>query len=85
MRERHAIGLGDGISGGGPGFAATPAAAPLLQLEGLSKRFGALQALQDVSLALHPGEVHCLLGENGAGKSTLCNLVFGVHAEDEIA
>ena len=86
MRERHAIGPGDGlhdgISDGGPGLAAAPAAAPLLKLEGLSKRFGALQALQDVSLALHPGEVHCLLGENGAGKSTLCNLVFGVHAAD---
>ncbi|MDR6520654.1 simple sugar transport system ATP-binding protein [Variovorax paradoxus] len=86
MRERHAIGLGDGnsdgITDGSLGLAATRAAAPLLKLEGLSKRFGALQALQDVSLALHPGEVHCLLGENGAGKSTLCNLVFGVHAAD---
>ncbi|MFO6420848.1 ABC transporter ATP-binding protein [Hylemonella sp. W303a] len=56
--------------------------APLLRLDGLSKRFGALQALGEVSLALHPGEVHCLLGENGAGKSTLCNLVFGVHQPD---
>lgn len=55
---------------------------PLLRLSGLGKRFGALQALQDASLALMPGEVHCLLGENGAGKSTLCNLVFGVHTPD---
>ena len=60
----------------------TVAAAPLLRLEGLSKRFGSLQALGEVSLELHPGEIHCLLGENGAGKSTLCNLVFGVHASD---
>jgi simple sugar transport system ATP-binding protein len=64
------------------GTATAPAAVPLLRIEGLSKRFGALQALQDVSLDLWAGEVHCLLGENGAGKSTLCNLVFGVHAPD---
>ncbi|WP_035609973.1 ATP-binding cassette domain-containing protein [Hylemonella gracilis] len=56
--------------------------AALLRLVGLSKRFGALQALSEVSLELHPGEIHCLLGENGAGKSTLCNLVFGVHQPD---
>ena len=68
--------------GGTAGAAVAPAAAPLLRVEGLSKRFGSLQALQDVSLDLWPGEVHCLLGENGAGKSTLCNLVFGVHAPD---
>jgi general nucleoside transport system ATP-binding protein len=57
-------------------------AAPLLRLSGLGKRFGSLQALQDASLEILPGEIHCLLGENGAGKSTLCNLVFGVHAPD---
>ncbi|MGA7802763.1 MAG: ABC transporter ATP-binding protein [Gammaproteobacteria bacterium] len=55
---------------------------PLLSLGGMSKSFGALQVLDDVSLDLAPGEVHCLLGENGAGKSTLCNLIFGVHAAD---
>lgn len=59
-----------------------PPATPLLELRGLGKRFGQLQALDDVSLALQAGEVHCLLGENGAGKSTLCNLIFGVHAPD---
>ncbi len=55
---------------------------PLLALEGVSKRFGNLQALADISLNFHAGEVHCLLGENGAGKSTLCNLIFGSHAPD---
>jgi general nucleoside transport system ATP-binding protein len=65
---------------------ATPAAgtapAPLLSLRGLSKRFGSLQALEDVSLDIAPAEIHALLGENGAGKSTLCNLVFGVYQPD---
>ncbi|MBE7942035.1 MULTISPECIES: ABC transporter ATP-binding protein [Ramlibacter] len=59
-----------------------PRVQPLLALQGLGKRFGALQALQDASLEIMPGEIHCLLGENGAGKSTLCNLVFGVHSPD---
>ena len=63
--------------------AAVPAALPpLLSLRGLSKRFGSLQALQDVSLDIAPAEIHALLGENGAGKSTLCNLVFGVYQPD---
>src|ERR1700682_2555454 len=48
----------------------------------MTKRFGKLFALSDVSLDIAPGEIHCILGENGAGKSTLCNLVFGVHAPD---
>jgi simple sugar transport system ATP-binding protein len=48
----------------------------------MTKRFGKLLALSDVSLAIAPGEIHCILGENGAGKSTLCNLIFGVHAPD---
>ncbi|MDB5857437.1 MAG: transporter ATP-binding protein, partial [Ramlibacter sp.] len=70
-------------AGSGAGAAPPPPAAmPLLRLEGLAKRFGSLQALQDASLELMPGEIHCLLGENGAGKSTLCNLVFGVHKPD---
>jgi len=60
-------------------LAAMPA---LLSLRGLSKRFGTLQALDDVSLDIAPAEIHALLGENGAGKSTLCNLVFGVYQPD---
>jgi simple sugar transport system ATP-binding protein len=54
----------------------------LLELSGLTKRFGSFTALDDISLGIERGEVHCLLGENGAGKSTLCNLVFGVHWPD---
>ena len=70
----------------GAGMATGPepgaATVPLLEVRGLGKRFGALRALDDVSLVLEAGEVHCLLGENGAGKSTLCNLVFGTQAPD---
>lgn len=58
---------------------AAGAIAPWLQLDGVGKRFGNFQALQEVSLQIRAGEIHCLLGENGAGKSTLCNLIFGVH------
>jgi ABC-type uncharacterized transport system ATPase subunit len=58
------------------------AAPPVLGLHGITKRFGAFTALEDVSLEVRPGEIHCLLGENGAGKSTLCNIVFGVHRPD---
>jgi simple sugar transport system ATP-binding protein len=54
----------------------------VLALHGIGKQFGGRPALEDVSLDVRAGEVHCLLGENGAGKSTLCNIVFGVHQPD---
>lgn len=50
---------------------------PVLELYGVSKHFGAIQALTDVSLALSPGEVVGLMGDNGAGKSTLVKIVAG--------
>lgn len=48
-----------------------------LELEGISKNFGAIQALDDVTLALEPGEVLGLMGDNGAGKSTLVRIIAG--------
>jgi len=51
-------------------------------LRGISKRFAATQALDDVSLDLLPGEIHALVGENGAGKSTLVKILAGVHQPD---
>lgn len=53
-----------------------------LQLEGLSRSFGAVQALDDVSMTLRAGEVHALMGENGAGKSTLIRLIAGLERPD---
>ncbi|HEY5752573.1 MAG TPA: ATP-binding cassette domain-containing protein [Chthoniobacterales bacterium] len=51
----------------------------ILSLENVSKRFGNVIALREVTLRLRRGEVHCLLGDNGAGKSTLIKTLAGVH------
>lgn len=56
---------------------------PVLEVRHMSKRFDMTQALDDVSLALYPGEIHALVGENGAGKSTLIKIVTGVHRPDQ--
>lgn len=57
--------------------------APLLEMRRISKTFGPVKALQDVSLKAWPGEVHALMGENGAGKSTLMKVLSGAYVADK--
>jgi len=56
---------------------------PLIEIRNITKYFGRVHALRDISMTLNPGEVMCLLGDNGAGKSTLIKVLSGVFAADE--
>src|SRR5574341_385448 len=56
---------------------------PLIAMRGISKAFGAVQAVRGVDLVLSPGEVLGLVGDNAAGKSTLMKVLTGVHQPDE--
>jgi rhamnose transport system ATP-binding protein len=55
---------------------------PIVELSGITKQFGGVQALRGVDLTLLPAEVHALVGENGAGKSTLVKILAGIHRPD---
>jgi ABC-type uncharacterized transport system ATPase subunit len=57
--------------------------APILELEGITKRFPGVLANDNISFSLEEGEIHGLLGENGAGKTTLMNILYGLYHPDE--
>ena len=71
------------VSGSGDRSTCDGTARPVLEVRGVTKRFGATVALADAGLELSGGEVHALVGENGAGKSTLIKIMTGIHQPDE--
>ncbi|MEM9432542.1 MAG: ABC transporter ATP-binding protein [Pseudomonadota bacterium] len=64
-------------NGGQPG-----SAAPAIELKGISKAFGPVQANKDISIRVMPGTIHGIIGENGAGKSTLMSILYGFYKAD---
>lgn len=60
----------------------TAATKPLIELKHVSKHYGAIRALHDISFSVQPGTVTCVLGDNGAGKSTLIKIISGLHPHD---
>lgn len=56
--------------------------APAIELKGISKAFGPVQANKDISIRVMPGTIHGIIGENGAGKSTLMSILYGFYKAD---
>ena len=73
------IGAGPSAPGRGPGGSDS---APLVEMRGVTKRFGSVTAVAGADFDLRRGEIHALLGENGAGKTTLMNLLYGLERPD---
>ena len=59
-----------------------PNSTELFRMEGISKRYGGVHALEKADLSVHSGRVHAILGENGAGKSTLMKILAGAYQRD---
>lgn len=55
---------------------------PIVRMESITKRFGALTANEGIDFTLNQGETHALVGENGAGKTTLMRILYGQYAPD---
>ena len=55
---------------------------PAIELRGISKSFGPVQANKDISIRVMPGTIHGIIGENGAGKSTLMSILYGFYKAD---
>jgi len=55
---------------------------PAIELKGISKSFGPVEANKDISIRVMPGTIHGIIGENGAGKSTLMSILFGFYKAD---
>ena len=70
-----------GLTNGGRPDQAAPVA-PAIELKGISKAFGPVQANKDISIRVMPGTIHGIIGENGAGKSTLMSILYGLYKAD---
>lgn len=70
--------MNDGVGSG----ARPETAAPAIELRGISKAFGPVQANKDISIRVMPGTIHGIIGENGAGKSTLMSILYGFYKAD---
>lgn len=73
----------DTTTKGRPDKAAPSASAPAIELRGISKAFGPVQANKDISISVRRGSIHGIIGENGAGKSTLMSILFGFYKADK--